>query len=432
MIKIKMALKSIKAFDLMCEIIKTVDSYIKQNRLCSNIKVNKTYINKKVKKGEKINVLFIMQYPEMWNSQKSIYDAMVVDERFNIQILTVPKRIGINSKVKVFYKINEAYEYCCRRGYESINSKVPYGWLDINSLSQDYIILQRPYNDFMPNEYSLYKLSRHSLLCYIPYGFYMNTGVHLKIGFNRSFLNSVYMIFADSYITKDYCVKNSKKLLNKNCRKIYDIGYPRFDLLILRNEVKCLSLPKNVLWLPRWSLDERTDKTSFFDYIDKFIEFFKIRQDVNLIIRPHPLMFDNFIEKGAISKEEIEQLMLHVKKTKNICFDKNADYIDTFHMSDILVADTTALMVEYYVTMKPIINCGRYDNSDAFGQMIIDSVINAYNWEDLELELSLLLTGEDRFFDMRNENVKRILMHEYPVARKIVNEIYKDAVGNFV
>ena len=46
----------------------------------------------KISKGKKIKVLFIAQFPEMWNSVKSLYEFLLADNRFQTCIYAVPKK----------------------------------------------------------------------------------------------------------------------------------------------------------------------------------------------------------------------------------------------------------------------------------------------------------------------------------------------------
>lgn len=387
---------------------------------------NKIRIQKKNENGYNINVCFFIQFPEMWNSEKTVYDCMIKDDRYNVTIIAVPKRIGINSNEKIFQATNSAYTFCIDNGIKAINACENGRWFNISNLETDYIFLQRPYDEFMPNQYSMYKLSKLALLCYIPYGFEFVHGIHLNIEYNMNFLNNVYLIFSDNEETKAWCSSHSKYEEKIGIRKVLDIGYPRFDNLAHT----CLdSEKKTVMWLPRWSIDEANDRSYFFDYFEKFFKYFSIHLELKLIIRPHPLMFENFIEKGKMTKFEVNALLKRVSETPNICFDKNCDYLETFIHIDVMIADFTSLLIEFFVTKKPIIYCGESRSFNSIGKEMLNGMYVVSNWDTLSNCLSKLIIGEDVLLENRSQIIKKILKHDYPVAKSILDLIYNDATG---
>ena len=343
--------------------------------------------------GEKIRVAFIVQFPEMWNSTKSIYECMVKDDQFETYIITVPKRGKSNILYSEFLKENEAYKYFFDRKIKTYSVNKNNCNAIIKKIAPNYIFLQRPYDAYMPKKMSQYRLAKKSILCYVPYGYEFVNGIHLDIEYNKSALDNIYFIFCDNSETYKYVAEKSSKYLVEGKRKIFDIGYPKFDSVL----EKCMNKSKKntFLWLPRWSLDDKNDKSNFFEYFDLLVEFFHQHQEFNLIIRPHPLMFSNFVLTGVLSQEEVCDIKTKIGKMPNVHIDNSKDYLNAFTESDFLIADFTSLLIEYYVLRKPIIYCGSIKDFNSIGMLMKIGMYCVNNWNELMNTLEMLICGQD-------------------------------------
>ena len=376
-------------------------------------------IQKRHSMNLKIKVIFLMQYPEMWNSEKSVYESMVQDDRFETEIITIPKQAGVNYSENRFMDVNEASQYCdvCGIGYREAFSGGE--WIDLKNLSPDFIFIQRPYDECMPAEMSLKKISKIGILCYIPYGYDFND-IHFPIEYNINFFNNVGVFFADS--TDSFKFVNGKYRFDSlfGSRKCFNVGYPRFDLIIpMENDI---NIRKNVLWIPRWSVDDANDRSYFFDYLDILVEYFESHIEMNLIIRPHPLMFKNFIEKGVMTNTQINELQTRIKRIPNIWFDTNTDYLDSFEQSDLMISDFSSLMIEYFVSLKPIIFCGEnIDRYTQIGKMMMDGVYKAKNASELICNLDMISRGRNIYFDRNKEMLNSIYDTNKPIGLAIKN-----------
>ena len=87
------------------------------------------------------------------------------------------------------------------------------------------------------------------------------------------------------------------------------------------------------------------------------LDYFREHDEMNLLMRPHPLMFDNFISTGEMTADEVEKYKAEVNSIKNIAFDDQKEYAATFWNSDVLIADYSSIVPEYFLTEKPLIFC---------------------------------------------------------------------------
>jgi len=126
-----------RAVNKMYRIISASILDIKARKNLKNIK------NKKTKK-DRINVLFIVQMPELWDKQKRVFELMKDNERFEPRLLIVPKYDFINSRIGSygeeldFFSSFDEHAVCV----SDIND------YEVFLRNYDYVFYQRQYNHY--------------------------------------------------------------------------------------------------------------------------------------------------------------------------------------------------------------------------------------------------------------------------------------------
>ena len=59
-----------------------------------------------------------------------------------------------------------------------------------------------------------------------------------------------------------------------------------------------------IMWTPRWSTGE--GNCTFFDYKDKLPEYVQNHKDIELLFRPHPQAFAEFVAKKEMTAEQVK------------------------------------------------------------------------------------------------------------------------------
>lgn len=395
--------------------------YLVGNQFCLKKNIKKTL--RKISKGEKIKVLFIAQFPEMWNSVKSLYEFLLSDNRFQTCIYAVPKK---NNETKSeLYQSNDMFDFCKIQSLQAVNAYQNEQFIDIED-DVDFIFIQRPYDIYMPSLYHLKNLSHKSLICFVPYYASIKKGFHIKTEMNDDLLCHCYSVFADCKEVYDYIEKWKHDYLFAKHKKIYDIGFPRFDLV---RPVKKEREPQNVfLWLPRWTFNNEGDISHFLDYIDVLLDYFVTHSDHTLIIRPHPLMFSNFIEQGVMTEEQVSELKQKISQIENIEFDLNKDYLITFNKCDFLISDYTSLLLEFFFTGKPIIFCDHIspDELTTNAKHIAETFYHIRNADELISSIEALHSGKDDKKELRINILKNTMKADGNAGQKIAETILND------
>lgn len=371
--------------------------------------------------SKKIHVLFIIQFPEMWNTVKTVYKAFCDDDHYEATVVTVPKTKVVNTRKGGFCDNNEASVFCDKENIPYIELYKDEKWCDIKSVKPDIIFIQRPYDDQMPKYLSMHMLSINSLVCYIPYGYEFVNNIHLDIEYNSDFLDAVYCCFAENNNTKKYISSVSKFYCRLGIRKIYNVGYPRFDLV---NTVKQnQKFRRNIIWTPRWSISDSNDRGHFVDYFECLYKYFSKNKELNLIIRPHPLMFINYLSTGFMSQQEIDELKKRVDDAENISWDNNKDYLLTFEKCDLLISDFSSLVIEFYATNKPIIYCNDTGGFNYIGKKMEKGLYLVKNSEELISNLDFLVKNYDIHFDYNSTIISKFIKNKSNIGENIKNVI---------
>lgn len=374
-------------------------------------------INKK-----NIKVCFIVQRTEIFTSVQSVFETMCSDNRFSVSILVLPRYDHAKKKVDIS-TIEKNIDFC-KNLDEKITVINPYNtqtksFEGISGYNFDFIFLGLPYAGEYPEEYHFKTLSQYSRLCYVPYGSSYTDGMKMIKGcFTDNLLSYVDYLFADCDKVYNYC--NSKLRLCKNTDLksiVYNLGYPRFDL-IKRSDKS--GNAKTFLWLPRWTTNfDNNEKSTFLENKDVLIDYFKEHSELILIIRPHPLMFSHYIAMGIMSQTEVNDYKSLIASLPNVSLDESSSYMESFEKADCLIADYSAIDIEFLLTGRPIIYL---DNVNAMDKNISDALYVSDRPKMTVNYINKLIVGDDEKEELRNKALK-LKVFRKGVARDIVESL---------
>lgn len=383
--------------------------------------------------NDKMRIVFIVQRTEVFNSVRTIFSAAGEDPRCEVFLLPLPQCTNRHFEL-LWDTYSKAVDFCKELNggtvLETYNFKTK-EYFDLEKLNPDYIFLNVPYTEQYPEVYRLEKLARLAKVCYVPYGYsILNEKKYEFIcygNYSSDFLAHVSYLFCDGGISYKYCKKNTILLEKIEEKHIYSFGYPRFD----RKHIFSKHEKTTVLWLPRWTTQIQAEKwcnlgSSFFEYKNTFLDYFCMKQDVSLIIRPHPLAFDNYIQSGLMSEADVESFRIKIRTTRNIELDEKSSYEYSCEKADILIADFSSLIIEFFVTGKPIIYLGSQNDFSAELSYVTDTFFYASNWSQLKKCLEELCDGKDVFRMQREVAVKKFKLQHKNVGENIKEQLVKD------
>lgn len=386
------------------------------------IRKNIKRVGKKIQDGERLTVLFIIQYIPAWNKLQPIYQKMKNSDRFNPIIVCVPLNIENHMLLNDDFH-NDTYEYFMHNNYECINSLDENGdWVNLKSFHPDYVFHSRPYNYFMPNCYTSGKIKKYALICNVLYG--VNTTVNCQdVTLNSDYFKDTFCYFAFDTSDQAFYEKRFRQGIQLQIQKCFPYGAIGLEqILEVKPENHNKKFKKTVLWTPRWSTDPVVGGSNFFNYKETILALAKNNQDIHFIIRPHPLMFNNFIKTGEMTKEEVERFKKFCFNASNIDLDEKKEYFDTFWESDILITDNSGIIPEYFVTLKPIVFC----HSDIFTyttglKKIIETTYQAFTADDIKSCFYELIRDKDYMKEQRQEACKYLFHDVEKLSDKVLD-----------
>lgn len=386
----------------------------------------------------KMRIVFIVQRTEVFNSVRTVFEAAIADNNCEVYLLPLPR--CSNDLKGLFWNTYETVVDFCRRlnggtvldTYDFTTEQ----YFDLSEINPNYIFLNVPYTKEYPDVYSMERLAAIAKVCYVPYGYAMPNEKRSPMLYSSAnfvdLMKSVSFYFADGDATYAYCRKNRMWLSELLCgKRLYNVGYPRFDRIPLQ---KARLQSGTILWLPRWTAAKQTDEgnlaSHFFEYNDSLLKYVDGQEHCRLVIRPHPLMFENYIRYGLMSEQDVLEYRVAIEKNKRLSLDEKPSYEDVFDMADILVADYSSTLIEFALRGKPIIYCGERDELSPQISFVTKTFYYVNRWEELEKTLNALMAGIDPLKEERHIAVEQFRKRSENAGEKILEVIKKDRSGS--
>ena len=170
---------------------------------------------------------------------------------------------------------------------------------------------------------------------------------------------------------------------------------------------------------------EHTQMVDKYAVKDEFLKLNEVFPDAKITFRPHPLMFGNFISKGLMTNNEVEEYK-NKMLSNGIMQSSNDSVEDDFDSTDILLTDYSSIMIQYFLTGKPIVYCpAEYELNEEY-KRILDGVYVANSWQDAVDIMKELLDGKDILKEKREAIIKQYFTDVKGSSKRIVTRIYDD------
>ena len=376
----------------------------------------RNHLNLQHDKNEKIKVGFIVQMPEIWDKQFSVYHLMSENSKFETWLLIVPAYDFTNDTIGEYGEEKNFFISQCING-NFLLAKENGKWINIETLGFDYLFYQRPYDHYLPCELKSDQTVKYTKICYIPYA---TPEIKKTVIYPRSFFRNIYFGFMEDEGAAERNTKRFHKTCAKKLQHFCNIGYPSFE--------KCLRSDKNcrydrILWTPRWSYDPVIGGSHFMEYNQQLTEFDWGKH--SFCIRPHPMMWQNLIKIGKLTDQEVgdiqNQWAIH-----NITVDKNKSIEETFSQTDILLSDTSSVIPMFFLTEKPIIYCAFNIDFSSLLSKVLPGLYIVNTWNELESCLKMLFDHKDPLKPVRKKIIDQYFSQHRNATENIVQSIIDD------
>ena len=218
----------------------------------------------------------------------------------------------------------------------------------LNNVKADILIMTTPQLDVLTLKKSK-KVKHYSYIFHAP----TDVGIYAKFAFDN--FDSVLCV-GNHQVGN---IREFEKKRNTIPKKLFETGYPYYDVLLKKEHLMRLDKPaitlavssgqeKNqkpvVLVAPTWGSNGLLARFGFNILKPLLTEKYKV------ILRPHPQMYIS-------QKKLIEEIKEESKNYPNLVWDEKPSGEDSMNESDILMSDLSGIIFDYsFVYKKPVIS----------------------------------------------------------------------------
>lgn len=378
----------------------------------------------------KIRVALMETRRAFWLNHASIYESMSEDRDFEVKVFAVPKRSPRGDMDWTEYRrlidyFNQQHIPCVHaydwdRGVWS--NPIRFGLPDVVFIAQPY--------DFQQN--FMYGSSYWSHFCKVAFLGYGLTLIDRPVIFRAPCFANCQFIFFEHEIHREllrsYSPEHEDKLIVS--------GHPSLDGY-LRPLQESERLPfkspvsnRRIIWAPHFTVSSDNDIrrfSHFFDYYGVFVQLAKEHPELEIVMRPHPALFNFMVNVGLKTAREAEEYRAGFNALPNARVYEEADYVSLFRQSDALVLDSVGFIGAYAPTGKPVcfLESAKRERLNPVGEQLLHADYAAWNAEEIrEFVERVVLGGDDYKKAERDAAVKKALFIPAEGAgRRIAEEI---------
>ena len=368
-------------------------------------------IRRKVRRGDKIRVLFLDSETAKWKAQ-TLFELLDHDDRYE-PIVGISKRdVGKNDGATLLERrMDSARKFFERMGnrwayvYDSKNGHP----VDLRKLSPDIIFYQQPWN--VQGCHFPAITCRFALTCYIPYFVpsYGLPAMEAHMLFHR-FL-ALYFTLNEAW-SMEY--KRDVYLLFFSGRML-GLGDPVLDGLTHGMSAEKERGKKQVIYAPHFSISKESDAfkplvpmSTFLENGRDILSYAVAHPEFKWVFKPHPMLKTALVDSGAWTLTEVSSYYSEWARIGEVC--DEGDYMRLFARTSLMITDCGSFLAEFGATGQPIIHLMAKRNKlkpCAPSQKLFSTYYEVGTLDELHSCLQMLLEkGEDPLRESRQAALK--------------------------
>jgi len=368
-----------------------------------------------VDEDRKARVAFIVQEPSLLDLTLPIFEALRDGGHSRPLLYAIPHGTAAAPEATERNYRNLCEELDRRRlpYLEAYDSDGRTELVPLRALRPDYVFLQTPYCEQRPPGLSASALARFTQVLYVPYGFMLAASEELQ--YELPFYRDCYRIFLESQHRKE-----EFQARGHPSEKFIVSGLPKLDIYLRATTAPAQAqwrLPREsgtrrVIWAPHWSFRwvqggrETEGYSRFLVFRDVFLRLLTEYPGLDLLIRPHPMLFDNLVRSGLMSEGEVLAYKARIAQAPNAQLLETGDYFSHFQTSDALITDGVSFLAEYLPTSKPLLYTPnpKGPGLNPTGQRLVQHDYTALTESELEAFLrDVVFGGKDPLMPLREQ-----------------------------
>ncbi len=395
------------------------------------------------KPSRPIRVIFLVFYFEAWDSLAEIYQRMLEDERFEPQVITIPRKLtGYEDftdepLVSAFFDEHGiAHE---RFRFEDSTL----GLARLKELDPDYIFLNYPWQRNYQPGYQIEQLAAFARVCYVPY--FSSSLVqepHAEGIAPHQYTQPTHRL-AHMVFLQDAEVKSAFDEADYG-NHVYRTGSPKVDALIasgdsatpywpLNRTLESGERPHRLLWGPHHSYGQNWLNFGVFaEVCQDMLDFARRNPNIDVVLRPHPFLFGTLTDRELLTPGELQTWKDAWDALPNTAVDGATPFPQSFLAADTLLTDGISFLVEYpLVTGNPAIFWEKEGHwaFTATGALAAEASVRVKDMQEFE---ALIAVAEQDALPDRAAQIAALLSYVSPHPGQAATRILKRLVKDFL
>lgn len=388
-----------------------------------------------------IKVVFLTFYYEAWDALADIHDQMLADNRFEVTVISIPRRFTKDAPFadedKVSADLDSLGVKHLRFNFEDSFE----GLARLKALAPDYVFINYPWQRNYQPGYRVEELSDFTKVCYVPYYSLPLVAEPGVAGAAPHLYTLRSHQLASLVFTQDEEVLEAYADTSRGNKHVHLTGTPKIDALVRNVKQGEASWPiknsgnQKLVWAPHHSYSNDWLNFGMFVKLYKpMLEFAKKHPEVDIVLRPHPLMLSGLVDRKVLSQAELDEWLAEWMALPNTEIYTSGDVARLFSAADIFITEGISFIGEYpLATGKPTIF---FENEDHWqfsrlGELAARSNIRVRSFTEFEAVYDEI--GKQGFPDFSrqiDELQKASQPHPDQAASRIIDVVIEDYLAD--
>ena len=375
-----------------------------------------------------IRVAFLPLYTEAWDSLAEVYERMHKDERFEVRVFTIKRKLTGDSD---FHGQQEAHDYLAsKKVANTMLSSVE----ELKEFAPDYTFINYPWQRNYEEQYRAEQLIEFTKIAYVPYFLLPMVTEPWDVGVAGHYYRQRSHQLASLIFTQDRNTKRAFELTQRGGKYVKFTGSPKIDSMLKRaRKVKKVARSRyRIVWAPHHSYGPLWLNFGTFAQIhNEVLEFARIHQDVDIVFKPHPFLLGTMTDRGLMTQQQVDEWEAAWNALPNTTTNTDSDYVNLFVNSDMLLCDGISFLGEYpLITGRPAVFIEREDHwaFSPLGETIAKTTVRFKSFAAFEAGFEKL---RSEGLPDRTEQIENFMDEAIPFPRKAARKIIKAVIKDF-
>jgi hypothetical protein len=311
--------------------------------------------------NRRIRVAFLVFYFEAWDSLAELHRLMLADDRFEVLVAAVPRRLTGDV---VFDDASGASEFLAERGVEhevwAFEDEYAAGQR-LRDWGADYTFLNYPWQRNYQRGLRPDALIKFTRIAYVPY---FSLSLVLEPGPDGEFVDGVaahyftqrtHQLASLAFVQSDE-VRDAFGSTSRGVDGVVVVGSPKLDALVAEVAGGIGSVGagvgrsrsvKRVTWAPHHSYSPHwLNFGTFADVRHGMLELAKANTEVEFVLRAHPFMFGTLVDREVLTPDELADWQNEWDALANTIDGSEFSLAEVFDC-DLMVSDGISFLAEY-------------------------------------------------------------------------------------